>query len=394
MNPQFLASMCVNRSIFEAIEPALKDLDPVTAAVLSAISEYYKRDGSAMFVDLDVLQALVIAGMPNVKHQNEARSIIECIRDLVPVVSTANVAAVVREWKKNQLGSSIAAKLASSNHGEVTELMEQYLNAVDSVELDREPELEEILEHLVNPKNALPIGPKKFNEMLDGGAHPENHIGIFGRSNAGKSLFAIDVHCRLARLGKRGIYFENEDNTNSTRLRFYSNLSGMTKHEIAERPGVAKKKAFAAGYDNVRVQALTPGSVGEIRQAIKKWKPEFIVVNQVRNIHVGGVSGMVEKLERVASSMRNVAKHEGITSFSVTQAGDSATNKRVLDQSDIDNSKTGFPGQLDVLIGVGVDSDLEQRNKRCLSLPKNKLGGDTGDCIVSINKHLSKIEDE
>lgn len=394
MNPQFLASMCVNRSIFEAIEASLKDLDPITAAVLSAINEYYKRDGSAMYVDLDVLEALVVGGMPNHKHQADARVVIEAIREQVPIVSTANVAAVVRQWKKSQLGSAIAAKLASSQHGEVSDLMEQYLNVCDSVELGREPDLEEILEHLVNPKNALPIGPKRLNEMLDGGAHPENHIGIFGRSNAGKSLFAIDVHCRLARLGKRGIYMENEDNTNSTRLRFYSNLSGMTKHEIAEQPARAKKRAFDAGYSNLRVQPLTPGSVGEVRQAIKKWKPEFIIVNQVRNLHIGNVSGMVEKLERAATAMRNIAKHEGILSISVTQAGDSATNKRVLDQSDIDNSKTGFPGQLDVLIGVGVDPDLEQSNKRCLSLPKNKLGADTGHCLVSIDKHRTKIIDE
>lgn len=384
--------MCVNRNTYEAIEPAMKDLEPITAAIISSIHEYYKRDQSAQYVDLDILEALVCAGMPNGKHQADAKLVLSVVRDLAPTISGKNVAQVVRMWKESELARQIAARLASSQRGDVSDLMAQYLNVVDDVELDKEPDLDEILDHLVNPDNALPIGPPALVDMMDGGAHPENHVGIFGRSNAGKSLVAIDSHCRLARLGKRGIYFENEDNTNSTRLRFYTNLSGMSKHEIADNRSKAKRLAFDNGYENVRIQALTPGSVGEIRQSIKRWKPDFIFVNQVRNLQIGGVSSMTEKLERAGTSMRNIAKYEGILVVSITQAGDSATNKRVLDQSDIDNSKTGFPGQLDVLVGVGVDADLELTNKRVLSLPKCKLGdGGGGNVMVSIDKKTSRI---
>lgn len=395
MNPQFLAAMIVSRSAFEALDGHMRNLDPLNQAIVGAIEQYYKRDSHAQYVDIDILEQQICIQLSNPKHKSEVSAILTLVRDLAPNVSEVNVREVAQMWKRASLGRDIATMLASGKLDGVSPLMEDWLSTMDNVEQEREPELSEILEHLVNPANALPIGPKVFNDMLDGGAHPENHVCIFGRSNAGKSLVAIDTCARLARLGRKGIYFENEDNTNSTRLRFYTNLSGMTKHEMAgSGAAIARKRAYDNGYDNIKIVPATPGSIGEIRQWVRKSKPDYIVVNQVRNLAIGGVSNMTEKLERAAIGMRNVCKKEGILAISITQAGDSASNKLVLDQSDIDSSKTGLIGQVDLLMGVGVNQDYEEQNIRVLSTPKNKLGANSGHCAVRINKFLSKIMDE
>jgi hypothetical protein len=76
---------------------------------------------------------------------------------------------------------------------------------------------------------------------------------------------------------------------------------------------------------------------------------------------------------------------------SVTQAGDSANNKEILDMGDVDFSNTGIPAQADVMIGMGVTPALDQQGVRMLSLPKNKIGGDHSNFLVRINPFLSRV---
>ena len=80
-----------------------------------------------------------------------------------------------------------------------------------------------------------------------------------------------------------------------------------------------------------------------------------------------------------------------VLAISVTQAGDSADNKAVLDMGDVDYSNTGIPAQADVMIGVGVTAELEAENRRMFSLPKNKISGDHSSFPVNVLPHLSRV---
>jgi hypothetical protein len=68
----------------------------------------------------------------------------------------------------------------------------------------------------------------------------------------------------------------------------------------------------------------------------------------------------------------------------VTQAGDSARGKAVLDDGDIDSSNTGIPGAADVLIGIGMTEQLESAGLRMLSLCKNKASFVHGHFTVRV----------
>jgi len=117
-----------------------------------------------------------------------------------------------------------------------------------------------------------------------------------------------------------------------------------------------------------------------------------VLVDQLRNLNVHE-DHFVQKLEKAASAVRNLAKKHGFVAISVTQAGDSASGKSILDMGDVDSSNTGIPATADVMIGIGATAEDERLGRRVLSLPKNKVGGNHAHLPVRVEPHLSKIGD-
>lgn len=59
--------------------------------------------------------------------------------------------------------------------------------------------------------------------------------------------------------------------------------------------------------------------------------------------------------------------------------------------SDVDASKTGIPGAVDLMIGLGNDDVLEANNMLGVSLCKNKLSGDHARFHVTANFSTGEI---
>lgn len=392
MTPQVLAAMIVDRTAWEVIAPQVsaKTLTPVTGLVFAGISRYYQLDAMAEYVDVEVLGDQVVAGLANPKWAPEVKHLLTVVSDVAPSVSSKNVKEVFRIYKEDALARELAAKLASSDRSGATDLMAEYQSMFDVVDIEKEPELADLVAERFNKEGLMPILPLPLNEALDGGARKEHHLLVFGRPESGKSLMSIHIACGLARHGYKGIFFENEDRTDDTRLRFWCNLSGMDKHQIRDNPRRAQEIATTNGIRNLRVQSLSPGTPGEIKYFVKSEKPDFIVVNQIRNLHVRAGT-RTEQLERAATEMRNIGKKHGVLVVSITQAGDSATDKCILDQGDVDGSNTGIPSQMDVMIGVGLNEEYERSSMRHLSLSKNKLGGCRWDRAFKIDRGTSRV---
>jgi hypothetical protein len=144
------------------------------------------------------------------------------------------------------------------------------------------------------------------------------------------------------------------------------------------------------GLDNIMLVGLSPGTPRRIEEYIKKYRPRWIIIDQLRNIAMKS-DGRVNQLEAAATFAREMAKKYNCVVISVTQAGDSASNKEVLDMGDVDFSNTGIPAQADVMIGMGVNASLDSQNIRILALPKNKIGGVHDSFAVRINPFISRI---
>ena len=114
------------------------------------------------------------------------------------------------------------------------------------------------------------------------------------------------------------------------------------------------------------------------------------MLDQLRNLNMGQ-ENYVLKLEEAATQARTWAKKYSCVVVSVTQAGDSASGKAVLDLGDVDYSNTGIPAQADVMIGIGASEAQRQAGEVMISLPKNKVSGCHEWFACTTEPHLSKI---
>jgi hypothetical protein len=175
----------------------------------------------------------------------------------------------------------------------------------------------------------------------------------------------------------------------------WSRLTGIPKIELPANRERVERLLDERGYSNLFIVNATPGSRKEFQRVIEQHEPDVAVINQIRNIRVGGLKeGKVNQLEQAACDARLLAKKNNIVVVSVTQAGDSATDKDVLTMSDIDNSKTGMPGQADLIVGIGASPITRTRGMRCMSTCKNKFKENSSEDFfyVDYDPFLDRME--
>lgn len=147
----------------------------------------------------------------------------------------------------------------------------------------------------------------------------------------------LTMACGFAKQGARGIVFNNEERIERLRMRALCCCTGMTKIEILADPQRAKALAEENGYHNIIFISLSPGTLGQIDSFVDKYQPAWIVVDQIRNLAMKS-ENRTNQLEAAATGVRNIGKKYNVITISVTQAGDSAEGKAVLEMGDVDNS--------------------------------------------------------
>ena len=247
-----------------------------------------------------------------------------------------------------------------------------------------------VLQDLANPDNLIKIYPTVLNDAIDGGVIAGNHILVFARPNIGKTMFVINLARGFARDGRRVLHLINEEPKKQVVQRYVSRFSGLEKHEVYNNIDEAVQKANRNGFGNLYCEDINPGTFHEIRGLIERIEPEVVIIDQLRNVRIKD-DNRVTALERAATEARNLCKKYGIVVVSITQAGDSASNKLVLSDSDIDSSKTGIPAQCDLIIGIGADDNQKASHMRTVTIVKNKLTPVHEYYPVRVNENLSKI---
>ena len=402
MDKSLLSVMLSSRSGFamlmEHITPT--SYSPQFQKILKYVGEYYRRDQDATSVDRNTLLQLIAVSLRNEKHLSDFTYLID--EAIASPVSEPNIKQLILVAKREETGDQLAVALANRSPPEVIEpLLELYGRLHKATELDtlyspttpyRDVDIEALVATEFNADSFIKLYPLSLNDRLDGGVKGGHSVLVFGRPEAAKTLFAINAACGFARQGLRGFYFINEDRAEDIILRCVSNLSGMTKFQIKADPKEATRRAEANGFRNLVVTNACPGTPQQFEDLLDREEGEmsWVVVDQLRNIRVKSDS-RTNQLEKAATDMRDLGKKHNVVMVNVTQAGESAAGKRILDMSDVDSSKTGIPSQADLMIGIGVDLELEQNGLRMLSLPKNKLSGDHGSFLVKVDTTLSRM---
>jgi archaellum biogenesis ATPase FlaH len=369
--------------------------------IMGKIHDYYSRDGDTEHVTPEVLMAQIGETLRSEKLVSRLGDMVA--ESLAENSSDTNVRAVILMAKQQEVGDKLAAVLSRDGAGpnpKVDELiaeLQDLRNMTDladigpgGIEVETDIDFVALMEKEFDPANIIKVYPSSLNDRLDGGAHRGHHIVVFARPETGKTATVVNMSGGFARQDKRVLYVINEDRITDLRIRVISNLSGMTKHQIRDNPRKALDTATNHGYDNIMLAEAFPGTPGQLAAAVEKYQPDVLIVDQLRNLAMKA-DNRVNQLEAAATGVRNLGKEANVLAISVTQAGDSASGKLILEQGDVDFSNTGIPAQADLMVGIGVNEQMEAEGLRVINLPKNKIGAVHEHFPVRIHPQYSRI---
>lgn len=363
--------------------------------VWDKVVEYYTRDAGAAYVQPEIVKALLADVTRSDKHLAQFNELLDNAAALD--ISEANIRQAVLEAKKQEVQLALAAAIAEGRDHK--DLLQEYVELVEMTDLDEvdkqdmevvnKNSLKAILEEEQDDTNKMVVYPRIISEHIGGGIRGGHHIVVYGMSESGKTALVLTIAAGFARQGHKGLYFGNEDRSEDMLVRIVSCLTGLTKPQILADVDGAIAAADAAGLGNIEFVKVAPGTPKQLEEAVEKYQPKWIVIDQLRNLAMKSDNRVVQ-LEAAATAARNIAKKHNVAVISVTQAGESARDKPVLDAGDVDFSNVGIPAQADVMIGIGTNATLENQGVRMISLPKNKLSGDHSSFPVKLNPHISR----
>lgn len=317
-----------------------------------------------------------------------------------PCPSPDNVAWEVLELKRTVKWRELTAAMEGEwDREELNKLVEEHRELMQATSLTARSNLSwgsslDELSTAVGAGKRIRLWPEAL-QAKTGGALPGDHLVVFGRPEVGKSLFSVNMTAGWLRDGHGVLYVGNEDNIDKIQDRVRHNLAGMTKGEVEKWTDEANRRCRSKGWDRFRALHMFPGTASEIAEVIEETRPSCLVVDQLRNLQTTTKGGSkAQRLDDIACDIRQLGAKYGLVVLSVGQAHaqEHGRHKLWLDLDDFDESRTGVPGQADLMVGVGMDPTLDAHNQRALSVPKNKLSGDHEGFVVNIDKHRSKIQ--
>jgi KaiC/GvpD/RAD55 family RecA-like ATPase len=362
--------------------------------IFEEIQKFYDKDPEAGSIDREILTRMLKRRLPNEKQYDRFRELVDSFGE----VSVANVVSDYIAMRKHDVGHELAQALLANNDEAIPDLMERWHEFNDGTILN--PEEEEVYQGLAmedvfalrDPQQLIRIYPKILNDLLEGGAMRGDSILISGPVEAGKSLLAINMAMGCVLDGHKVLYIGNEDSPRRMRPRFIARLTEMTKNEQVKDPEKAAALLKQKGQDRFVFAAIPEGTFAQIEGLIRTYTPDVLVIDQVRNLNVGGEEGP-KQLEKVAKGVRKLIKKYNVLGISVTQSNndEARANKIICGMEDIDSSKVGLPAQADLILMIGANERMREQGLRTINVPKNKISGVHTHFSVEFNPLLSKV---
>lgn len=384
IDQQILAACIKSRKAYESIKDFAKgtDFSPTVGFWWGQLVAYYERDRDVQTVDIAVLAELGQRVLQNPKQLEAASS---CLAALPQDVSVENVVSLVLDVRKRNLILELAAQ--SHDQKKADRIFTELNDIWGKTELVKPSEVEYArdwsdLDGLVGRDRRVPFGIRSLDTRIGGGVLPGHNVLIFGRTEIGKSCLTISLASNLLKQGKSLLYVGNEDSIHLLKARMRNSLLGWPETKIWQLPKKANRLLTEIAGDRLTMVSLSPGSISELQDLVEKHTPQVLVLDQIRNL-TGPEDGMTQKLESNAIGFRSLLLKKQMIGISVTQAGDRSQGHNTdgplyLGPGDVDSSRVGLPGTIDLMLGVGANREMLQRGLRMISMCKNKLCSDPG----------------
>lgn len=375
-----VAASLRDREVWEVYEAAgeaakaTEDLQPFVEVARA----WYAADPNVSALDHDLIHTTVVEPIRDPKRKEHLSRVLFNLRNAE--VSIPNARAAIKALRQSRVAEELAtALLIPDKDGEdkTLGLIDEYVTLRG--EPDGKDEATPWSKDTIRPVMGDPtvrVYPSALGDQMRGGLWPGHHMTVFARPEMGKSAFALNMACLAAHYGARVLYLTNEDTPRDLMFRAVVRFTQWSPGQVSERLDDALDVARDYGAERLIFRDMAPGSLAEVDRLVRRYSPDLLVVDQMRNMASGkGAENMTQRLDAIAQGLRNVGKRHGCAVLSITQAGDSARDKAVLDDGDVDSSNTGVSAGCDVLIGIGATPIMVQAGERRLSVIKNKLGG-------------------
>ncbi len=201
---------------------------------------------------------------------------------------------------------------------------------------------------------------------------------IFARVETGKSAMWIsEVAHMLPQIpeGKTCVICFNEEGGRDIIYRLYSAVLGKPYHELLINPEETEKAFYAAGGGKIVFIDRPVLYRSELERAFEEFNPALIVIDNLDKVKGFDADRNDLILAAIYKWARTMAKTYGPV-LSIGQADATANNIKWLNESQMADSKTGKPAEIDFMIGIGRVDIEGQEWIRYISIPKNKLRGD------------------
>jgi replicative DNA helicase len=217
---------------------------------------------------------------------------------------------------------------------------------------------------------------KCLNQSL-GVLRKGNFGHIFARVETGKTAMWVSESTYMAEQVTNPILiFFNEEGGRDVVFRMYNAVTGMTYSEISANPKRAKAIWEQKIGDKIKfIDQPAQVERKSIEKYVEKINPDLIIIDNMDKVK--GFAGDREdmRLHEIYKWGREIAKTQ-CPVISVGQADATGHNSMYLDESQMANSKTGKPSELDFIIGIGRIDKVGYEDVRYINIPKNKLRGD------------------
>lgn len=386
LDAALIAACIASKEAWERVSPHITQSDmgtPWAAFWWGKLTEWYARDPGAKAVD----KALFVEqGRLSIKNEKHELALIDFITNLPDAVSPLNAAQTALELRRHNVGMELGQAIASQDHKSIQSLLPQFNELMAATSLTGRSKRRDALsldelDSFVGAENKIPVAPSRVNDRLKGGALPGHHILVYGRPEVGKSTFVLNMSAGFLWSDQRVLYISTEDNENVHKNRMRSRLTGWTSDEVAANPKRANEIARDKGLEErMLITHLDYATEDALKEVIESFEPTVLILDQIRGLHTKG-DGLTQSLEQAGVQVRNLLSYYQLVGVSVTQANDRSLRygqkpPLFLGMADVDSSRTGLPGAVDVMIGVGVDDEHAKKGQRGISFPKNKLSSD------------------